>query len=46
MEMADQETRNVYLSRLPEISRLVNRVGGLEDKEALDMIRKKYDDYR
>ncbi len=46
MEMADPETRQVYLNRMSEISRLVNRVGGREDKEALQMIQQKYDDYR
>lgn len=46
MEMADQETQQVYLNRMSEISRLVNRVGGLQDKKALQMIQQKYDDYR
>lgn len=46
MEMADPETRQVYLNRMSEISRLVNRVGGLQDKKALQMIQQKYDDYR
>jgi hypothetical protein len=46
MEMADPETREVYLKRLSEISRLVNRVGGEEDKEALKRIQQKFDAYR
>ncbi|MDP3065902.1 MAG: DUF447 family protein [Methanobacteriaceae archaeon] len=46
MEIADQETREVYLYRLSEISRLVNRVGGKEDKEALKKIQEKFDSYR
>lgn len=46
MEMADQETRQIYIKRMSEISRLVNRVGGLGDKEALKRIQQKYDDYQ
>ncbi|MDD1764097.1 MAG: DUF447 family protein [Methanobacteriaceae archaeon] len=46
MEMADTETKEVYLKRLSEISRLVNRVGGEEDKEALKRIQQKFDAYR
>jgi uncharacterized protein len=46
MDLADQKTRQVYINRMSEISRLVNRVGGVEDKEALKRIQKKYDTYR
>jgi hypothetical protein len=46
IELADQKTQQVYLNRLSEISRLVNRVGGPQDKEALEMIQQKYDEYR
>ncbi|MEN6329667.1 MAG: DUF447 domain-containing protein [Methanobacteriaceae archaeon] len=46
MEMADQKTREIYLTRLSEISRLVNRVGGTEDKEALKRIQQKFEVYR
>jgi hypothetical protein len=46
MEMADPETKQIYLNRMSEVSRLVNRVGGMEDKEALKRMQKKYDDYR
>jgi hypothetical protein len=46
MEMADSETRQVYFRRMSEISRLVNRVGGVEDKEAMKRIQQKYDDYK
>lgn len=46
MEMADSETRQVYLNRMSEISRLVNRVGGVKDKEAMKRIKQKYDGYR
>lgn len=46
MEMADSETRQVYLNRMSEISRLVNRVGSVKDKEALKRIKQKYDGYR
>ncbi len=46
MEMADPGTKEVYINRMSEISRLVNRVGGREDKKALKMIQQKYDGYR
>jgi hypothetical protein len=46
IDMVDSETRNTYFERLAEISRVVNRVGGPEDIEALKRIKKEFEIYR
>ncbi|HMK53868.1 MAG TPA: DUF447 domain-containing protein [Methanobacteriaceae archaeon] len=46
MDMATSEAKKIYLDRLEEVSWIVNRVGGKEDKEALKEIRDKFDQYR
>lgn len=40
IDKVDAETCNLYLERINEMSRLVNRVGGLNDKEAMKKILK------
>lgn len=38
IEMVDEETKHTYLDRIKEMKRVVNRVGGLEHKKAMEII--------
>lgn len=40
IELVDDDTRNIYLERIKEMSRVVNRVGGLDHKKAMKQILK------
>lgn len=40
MELVDENTSNMYFERIKEMSRLVNRVGGLDHKKAMQDILK------
>lgn len=40
MDIADEDTSEVYSERIHEMSRIVNRVGGLDDKKAMKKILK------
>ncbi len=40
MDMADEKTREEYRKRISEMSRMVNRTGGKEHKEAMQLILK------
>jgi hypothetical protein len=44
--MVHSKQREVFLKRLDESSRIVNRVGGVEEKEAMKKIREQYDNYK
>lgn len=38
IELVDTDTKNIYLERIKEMNRVVNRVGGLEHKKAMKLI--------
>mgnify|MGYP000989355750 CR=1 FL=1 len=44
IELVDDNTRNIYLERINEMTRVVNRVGGLDHKEAMKRILKYLED--
>jgi hypothetical protein len=46
LDLVDTQKRRIYLERLNEISRVIHRVGGPEDIEALKRIKKYYEKYQ
>jgi len=40
IELVDAQNKNTYLDRIKELSRIVNRVGGIEHKKAMEIILK------